>query len=381
MSVERSAAGDLSSDPASRPLRIVHFVTGGGTGSTRVALDLAIAQLDDPGLRPHLLLRRKGKHPPLPLVREIEASGLPHDWIENSFPRSRVIREIAQRCTDLGAEIFFAHGYSEHLWGRRAAIQAQTPLIVHVEHNEERYLPWRLLSARRLARKTAVTVCVSSGVRESVLRLGIGSERIEVIHNGINTNRFQCDTPHAERSPDIVMAARFAGKKDQETLIRAARILVDRGWGGRLLLAGGGKKRHRSRCRRLAADLALTDRVAFLGPVEDLPTLFGRSRVAALSSRQEGFGLVLVEAMAAGCAVVASRIPGITDVVEEGRNGWLFPPREPEAAADALAAALSLNEETLQRIRVGREVAETIFSTAAMARRYRTLLNSLLRIP
>jgi len=381
MTADPGLSDDASQGRAPEPLPVVHFVTGGGTGSTRVALDLALSQMRDPDLAPYLLLRSKGKPLPPTMLEAIAAAGLPHSWIPNLFPRARVIRAIVDRCAELRPAVFFAHGYSEHLWGRRAALRAGIPVIVHVEHNEERYLPWRRATAKRLARDTTATVCVSSGVQDSVLRLGIGSRRVEVIHNGTDTLRFQCRVPSEERPPDIVMAARFASSKDHATLLRAVRILADRGWEGRLRLAGGGKRTHRFRCERLAKELGIADRVDFLGATDDLPDLYARARVVVLSSRREGFGLVLVEAMAAGCAVVASRIPGIVDVVREGENGWLFPVGDASAAANSLEEALIPGAEVSRRIDAGHQAAERVFSVEAMTQRYRSLLDSVLERP
>jgi glycosyltransferase involved in cell wall biosynthesis len=118
--------------------------------------------------------------------------------------------------------------------------------------------------------------------------------------------------------------------------------------------------------------------VGFLGPVDNLPALYARARVAVLSSRREGFGLVLVEAMAAGCAVVASRIPGIVDIVHEGENGWLFSVGDAPALAAILEETLTPSEEIHRRIAAGRRAAEGSFSVEAMSRRYRSFLDSLL---
>src|SRR5690606_35660123 len=102
-----------------------------------------------------------------------------------------------------------------------------------------------------------------------------------------------------------------------------------------------------------------------------------RARVAALSSHREGFGLVIVEAMAAGCAIVASRIPGIVDVVRDGETGRLFPAGNAESAAELLEEALSGDENVQRRIEAGRQDADESFSIDAMARRYRRMIDSL----
>jgi len=356
--------------------RIVHFVSGGGTGATRVALDLALAQARDPDYEPYLVLRTKGRPLSSVMQDQIRQAALPLHWVDNVWPRRRVIRQLVDLCARIKPDVFFAHGYSEHLWGRRAAFAAGVPVVFQVEHNVERYLPWRVWAARRLAPQTRATVCVSTAVADNVRRLRIGAPRIEVLHNGVDLQRYRCETPVARRRPDVLMPARFARKKDQPTLIRAAKLLVDRGWHGQLLLAGGGKAVHRRKCERLVRSLGLDGRVQFLGNVNDLPQRLGQCRVAALSSWQEGLPLVLAESMAAGCAVVASGIPGITDIVRDGANGWLFPAGDEAKAADALWQALNEDAEAQRRADAGRADATGHFSLEQMAARYKDLLQS-----
>lgn len=379
----RVARASLVTPPhTSTPLCLVHFVSGGGTGSTRVAVDLALAQARRRGWRPHLILRDKGVSLQPTMQRQIEQAGLPLHWVPNLWPRSRLVRSIQVLCGQIQPTVFFAHGYSEHLWGRRAALQQSVPYLVHVEHNVERYLPWRVRAARRLAISTQVTACVSSGVEQNVRRLGIGGAHVLTVHNGVDGERFRCDTPLEMRAADILVPARFARNKDQATLIRAASLLrARRGWTGRLLLAGGGKRRYRLHSERLVSALGLGEQVRFLGSVDNLPQRLAECRVVALASWQEGLPLVLVEAMSAGCAVVASAIPGVTDVLRgDGptANGWLFPPGDAGAAAEALWRALGGDAEAQQRASRGTHDAEGHFSLAAMAQRYERIIDGLL---
>jgi glycosyltransferase involved in cell wall biosynthesis len=362
------------------PLPVVHFVSGGGTGATRVALDLAISQLAHPQLRPQLVLRDKGRALPADLQKRLEEAKLPVHWVKNLHPRRRVVRQLEMLCEHIRPVAFFAHGYSEHLWGRQAAA-SRVPLLIHVEHNVERYAPWRVWAARRLAGSTSATVCVSDAVEKHVRHLRIGARRTLTLHNGVDERRFRCEIPLTDRGTDILMPARFARSKDQLTLIRAAKLLCERGWAGNLLLAGGGKRGHRRHCERLVGELGLAQRVRFLGAVDDLPARFAACRIVALSSRREGLPLVLAEAMSAGCAVVASAIPGITDIVRgEGAaaNGWLFTPGDVHAAAQALWQALTDDAEATRRVETARRDVAGHFSLAQMVQRYERLLQELM---
>ena len=367
----------------SRRIRIVHFVTGGGSGATRVALDIALAQCRVADFEPHLILRNKGHPLPQLMEAQVKEAGLPVYWADNLWPRARTVAQLRVLCEQIQPTVFFAHGYSEHLWGRRAALDSGVPVVIHVEHNVERYLPWRVRAARRLAPRTDATVCVSTGVEANVRRLGIGGRRVVTLHNGVDLGRFHSDAPIAPRRPDVLMPARFARRKDQATLIRAARLLADRGWQGQLLLAGGGKAAYQARCERLVQSLGLKEHVQFLGNVSDLPQRLAACRVAALASLQEGLPLVLAEAMGAGCAVAASAIPGITDILRDSPdanpNGWLFPAGDAEKAAAALWQALSDDAEAQRRADAGRRDANGHFSLEEMARRYEDLLRSILQ--
>ncbi len=364
--------------PDRQPIKVIHFVTGGGSGATRVALDLALRQHADPCFAPLLVLRRKRQGLPAAMLTQIRDGHLPHAWVDDLWPKRRTVNQLVALCRQHQPHVFLAHGNSEHLWGRLAAREASVPVIIHVEHNVERYSWWRRVQARRLAANTTATVCVSRGVAESVRARKLGSVRVEVIHNGTDIARFaEPIIPLQARAPDLVMAARFARQKDHATLIRATRRLVDTGWIGQLLLAGGGKSSHRRQAEKLVRRLGLTDRVIFLGVVDDMPELLHRCRVNVLSTRYEGLPLVLAEAMAAGCAVVASAATGVTDIVQDGINGWLAPSGDDAALAHALRAALD-SSTAQRRADQGRTDALQNFSQDRMVTSYNTLIRELI---
>jgi glycosyltransferase involved in cell wall biosynthesis len=358
--------------------RVIHFVTGGGSGATKVALDLACGHLRSGNYEPLLVLRRKKVPLPAPMQAQIAAAGLATAWVD-SGRKDRTLRQLAAVIAGFRPQVFASHGNSEHLWGRQAAFAASVPVVLHVEHSCERYPFWRLWAGRDLAPRTTATICVSQGVADHVRALGLAAPRLKVLHNGIDVTRFAAGAPpFAERGQDIVMLARFARQKDQPTLIRAARRLVDAGWTGRLVFGGDGKPSHRRAAERLAASLGLADRVEFPGRVADTPALLHRCRAAVLSTHVEGLPLVLIEYMAAGCAAIASDVPGVRDIIAHGRNGWLFP-GEDDAALAAILARILAGGPAVEKVAAhGQQDAPARFSLSRMVRDYENFFASLL---
>ena len=362
----------------SAKLRVIHFVTGGGSGATKVAIELACGHLRTGNCEPLLVLRRKKAPLPATMQAQIAATGLRLVWVDSGW-KGTTLRQLAAVIAEFKPQVFTAHGNSEHIWGRQAAFAAGVPVVLHVEMNCERYPFWRRWAAQKLAGRTTATVCVSHGVADHVRALGLAGPRLEVIHNGVDATRLSAGAPpFSTRSQDIVMVARFARQKDQPTLIRAARRLVDTGWTGQLLLGGDGKTSHRRACEILVASLHLSDRVEFLGRVSDAAPLYHRCRAAVLSTHYEGLPLVLIDYMAAGCAAIGSDAPGVNDIIEPGVNGWRFPRGDDAALAQILTQVLAGGPMVEAAVARGQADAPARFSLQRMLERYEALFAELL---
>jgi len=358
--------------------RVIHFVTGGGSGATRVALEVAAGHLRSGNYEPLLVLRRKKVPLPTAMEQRIAATGLRVAWVDEG-PKRTTRRQLGELIAEFRPDVFASHGFSEHIWGRQAAFAANVPAVIHIEHNCERYAFWRRWQARLLAAKTHATVCVSAGVAEHLKRLGLAGPRVEILHNGIDAARFaQGAPPFSARGQDILMAARFARQKDQPTLIRAARRLADAGWTGRLVLAGSGKVSHQRACRKLAQRLGLTDRVDFPGFISDSVLLYHRFRAAVLSTHYEGLPLVLIEYMAGGCGAVASTASGVTDIIEPEVNGWTFPIGDDAALAERLKRVLAGGPAVEAIVARGQADVPARFAMERMIARYESLFAELL---
>jgi len=309
----------------SKKIRVLHFVTGGFSGgSTQVALGLVRAQMASDSIEPLLVLRRKRRADPA-RIQQLRDDGVPLETV-NDITHISTIWALIQVIKRFQPDILLAHGFSEHLWGRWAGLLARVPIMIHVEHNtRERYTWWRMQQAHFLTRYTARIVGVSEGVREVMIGRGFPAEKCIAILNGINLAPFAALTmlPFAQREQAVIMVSRFSKKKDHQTLVRALAILRQRGITLPAYFAGAGKPRAINAVKQLVAELGLHDQVHFLGYQHNIPQLLASKQFAVQCSRWEGAPLSLYEGMAAGCAVIATDIPGSRESIRHGENGYL----------------------------------------------------------
>lgn len=361
-----------------RPLKVVHFVTGGFTGSTKVAIDLIRAAKQNPAFSTMLVLRKKSSTDQ-ERVKQLQAEGIALKLVAG-WSHLATIVELLRICREYQPDILVTHGFSEHLWGRYAGLLARVPHLIHVEHNSrERYTPLRLLQARWLAQYTDKIIGCSEGVRQRLLELKFPTEKVSAINNGIDLTPYANATslPLTGRLPDIIMPARFAKQKDHETLIRAIALLREKNIFPRVFFAGSGNKRHIAKAQKLVDELRLNEQIHFAGHCGNLPYLLMLHQICVLSTRYEGMPLALAEAMAAGCAVVGSAVVGVREMINHGKDGLLVKPQCASAMADALEILLNNTVYAQMLAMHGRERALTEFSLARMAQSYEQMFLSL----
>lgn len=355
------------------PPRVIHFVTGGFSGATQVAIDLARAHLRAGRFEPLLVLRRK-RNTDDERVDKLRAMGL-SVVVVPGWSHAATLFALWRLCRAFKPQLMVAHGFPEHLLGRHAALWAGVPHRIHVEHNSrERYTRWRLAQARWLAQRTDAMVGVSDGVASSLRKLGMPPERTSSIPNGIDLSRFADAPSYRFREPGLVMSARFARQKDHLTLIRALALLRDEhGLRPPLYLAGAGKARYQREADHLVQQLKLYEQVKFLGHEPRVADLLKSQQIFVLSTRWEGMPLALVEGMAAGCACVATLAPGVVGVIEHERTGLLVPPADSPALAMALKRLLTDESHAQTLANAARERAFSVHGLALMRERYEAL--------
>jgi glycosyltransferase involved in cell wall biosynthesis len=197
------------------------------------------------------------------------------------------------------------------------------------------------------ARNAAHHIAISSAVRDSIVARTASADNVRVIPDGVDGDVFRLPPPGVLRARGrILFVGAIRPVKGVDVLLNAMRILVDAGRDVRLVLVGEGHfrsyRREQKRLEREAeADASLEGRVDFVGakPLDELVRLLQTSDVLVLPSRAESLGMVLVEALACGTPVVATRCGGPEDIVTD-RVGELVAPEDPSALAMAIGRVL-----------------------------------------
>lgn len=255
-----------------------------------------------------------------------------------------------------------AYGYFPTVVGSLDHLLRRAPLVI-TPHSD----PGRRTLSKRLFDRVMPVVTLRRACRVIALTrreatylesLGIAPDRIRVIPNGVDLSEFGNRGPQrdSQRETNILFVGRiYSRQKGLESLVRAMSLLP-RSSRARLRLAGedwGGTHPLAS----LAANLGIGERIIFLGRL-DRPTLlreYADADLFVLPSLFEPFGIVLLEAMAAGLPIVATRVGGIPEIVVEGRTGLLVDPDRPKQLAEAIRC---LCEDESLRNSLGREGRE-----------------------
>jgi glycosyltransferase involved in cell wall biosynthesis len=275
--------------------------------------------------------------------------------------------------------------------GRMAALSSRSrPVLVHTFHGhvlEGYFRPSLrevfLRTERFLARRTDALIAVSVEIRDQLLELGIGSpDRWRVVPLGFDLEQMlEVDGRSGvlrERfgladEPLVGVIGRLAPIKDHATLIHAVARLR----GVHLAVLGDGELR--GELEDLVATLRIADRVHFVGWLLDVPSAIADMDAVALTSRNEGTPVSLIEAHACGRPVVATDVGGVRSVVIDGSTGFLVPPKDATAVATCLEQVLSDRDLAKRMGAAGRDHVRDRFTQERLVSVIRSLYEELLR--
>jgi glycosyltransferase involved in cell wall biosynthesis len=251
------------------------------------------------------------------------------------YSRMRSLRgffTLVSTLNRLHPSAILTHHWFANTVGRLAArFVSGKPTVIAFEHSDYAAVnPARQLFFDRILQFGSRIVAVSDAVKTSLVRRGIEEKRITVIPNGLDLERYDRGRDRNSHLFRFVFIGRLISSKKVDVLIHALTRVSE----ASLILAGDGPERQR--LETLAEDLGLASRVRFMGAVLDVSAVLAESDCLVLPSVREGFGLVILEALASGIPVIASDLPAFSGLLAHGENGLAIPPGDEGALAEGM---------------------------------------------
>jgi len=359
-----------------RRLKVLHVINTLSAGGAELHLLTLCCHLKAFGVETAVAYLKEGQGS-RPLRPDFEAAGIPvfhlgGEGVDFVRPWLRLHRLLKQEKPD----ILHTHLPRADLLGfltRLSGFPASWVCSVHDIHSKSWRGRWALLLFRLIWRRADRIIAISEAVKSWLVQdFGVLHKKIQVVYYGIELEQ-RISTAQDLRSMSglegkllIGSIGRLEPRKGHDLLIQAIPSVVQKFPQAMLLIAGHDPWGYGRVLERLVVQLNMEKHVRFLGFQSDIPSFLHAIDVFALASRSEGFGQVVIEAMAAGKPVVVQRIVPLTEIVVDGETGFCVEPENPSALAEKIVWLISHPEEGKQIGEKGRERVHYMFSAKRM---------------
>jgi glycosyltransferase involved in cell wall biosynthesis len=370
-----------------RRIKILYLITGLKTGGAEIALSDLVKSLDRNSFYPIVASI-------IPIGRigqEIKKEGIDTRCLNISFKYNPlIIIKLFLLIYREKPDILHTHLFHANFLGRIIGKICGIPIIISTFHNEQAGSRIRKNLLKFTDKFVNINIAVSFWVAKKIIESKIISrKKIKVIYNGINLNKFSYLDYRTrgeirkklhidENNKVLVSVGRLHKTKDYINLIKAIGILCRKYADLKLIIIGSGEED--CKINQQIERSGLKNNILLLGEKRNISEYLNSGDIFVLSSECEGFGIVIVEAMASGLLVVATKAGGISEIVEDGKTGFLVEPKNDQKLAEKINYALNLPmEERKKIIEYGRKVVEEKFYLGRMIKEHEELYFNLLK--
>lgn len=366
--------------PTSRRLRVLHVVPDLAVGGLPRVVETLCRTTDTESFDVQVLcLNFLGQ-----IAEQLRADRfVVHDLVRpRPGPDYFASRRVARLLRDQQIDVVHSHNTQAFIHGGLAVLSSGVSTLVHTDH--ARVFPDKLrytVAERLLSTLAWRVVGVSENTTENLHRyVRIPRQKLLTIPNGIEARLFEAPVDRLAVRASLgipsdaellILGARLEPQKGMSFLLRAVAQLAATRPRVHLVLAGEGSLRESLGAEARA--LGIEARVHFVGVRLDMPALLRAAEIFVLPSLWEGLPMIVLEALAASCPIVASAVGGVPSAVKDGRTGVLVPPSDVDALARALHRLLDSPATREVLARQGRALFDEAFSAQAMTRRYEAL--------
>ena len=326
-----------------------------------------------------------------PVIDKLKEMGIPvYVWGVDKLYGLRAMGKffgLVRLFKTLHPDIVHTYLFSANIFGILAAVLAGVPVRISSRREVGTWKGAPHIVAERVISRLCDTILVpSNAIKDFAVRHEhVPAHKFTVIHNGIKEDRFNADAEESEiktelgiSSRDLVIGsiANTIPVKDHDTLFQVADRITDRFPDAKFILIGGGKLLEHF--RQKAKEKGKDDRIKYLGYRIDVEKILPLFDVYICTSLMEGFSNSILEAMAAGKPVVATKVGGNCESVKDGENGLLVAPKDVDAFTEQISRLLTDRSLRQDMGRKAKEIFDQQFTLTRMVGRFKHMYSNLL---
>jgi len=367
-------------------VKVLHLISSGGLfGAERVVLNLA-TKTD--GITTFIGAIHNHHNPHLEIIDEARNLGLNTVVFESKGRLDfKTIHRVQKFIRDYKIDILHTHNYKSDIIGFLAAKTTGIQWVAtnHLWHSRDEKMRFYEGIDAFLLKFAHKVIGVSSAIKEDMMQRHLKAERLEVIDNGVPVEKFDRLSQRgrlrsllrvAAHDCLVMIVGRLEIEKGHEIFLKAAAEVVQHVPHVKFLIVGDGPLM--DHLKRLTQDLNLSDLVFFTGILEDMPSVYAAGDIMVNASYTEGLPMTILEAMASHLPIVASDVGSVGTVIQNGDNGLLLKPGDPQTLA---AAIINLVKDPCKRALLSEKAYQDVctrFSDTHMARKYKQVYEDIL---